>query len=181
MAKSLKHSCFSHINLNYGKYQKKINEYEKYCSGGQRLKVKYITPEGTEVSLMADPIEIKYIKNKVFFRVCNPLTAQVQDISFDYIKTIQQLPSKTNTTKLFSSTTFCLKNRLAKAYKLHEGERLLQVKSDGSLVVLNQNEDRNLLMHRLMRYGENCEIILPKSLREEMHQLIKSTLANYSV
>lgn len=80
---------------------------------------------------------------------------------------------------MFSSVTFRLKDRLAKGYRLRDDEKLLQTKSDGSIIILNQKEDRVLLLKRLMRYGENCEVISPKTLREEMKQMIETTLSNY--
>ena len=55
----------------------------------------------------------------------------------------------------------------------------MQVKSDGSTIIINRKEDRVLLLKRLMRYGGNCEVISPKSFKEEMKQLIELTLSNY--
>lgn len=161
------------------KYLDQIKEYEKYCLGGQRLKITY-TKNKAETSVMVEPCEIKYLNNEVYLSVYNPVSAQIQDINFNLIIKIEQLPLKSNFTNMYSSVTFLLKDRLAKAYELHESESLLQMKSDGKIVILNRKEDRVLLMKRLMRYGENCEVISPKSLREDMKQMVKSTLSNYN-
>lgn len=179
LAHNIKKPDFIDFKFHYAKYSNQIKEYEKYCVDEQRLKVTYKKRNGIEVSAIVEPSEIKYIGNEVFFSVYNPLSAQIQDINFHYILNIEQLPLKSNSSNMFSSVTFQLKDRLAKVYKLHEGEKLLQLKSDNSIVVLNQKEDRTLLLKRLMRYGENCEVISPKTLREEMKNMIKSTLNNY--
>ncbi len=181
-------SLFQNIKKNnpvkfkfiYDSYLDKIKQYEKYCIDEQKLKISYKNQNKTETSLIVEPNEIKYAGNEVYFRVYNPVSAQIQDINFNSIIKIEQLPLKSNRTSMLSSITFKLKDRLAKAYKLHEGEKLLQINLDNSITVLNQKEDRMLLLKRLMRYGENCELISPKDLREEMKKLIRATLSNYS-
>lgn len=169
------------FKFDYGKYLNQIKEYEKYCSDRQRIKIIYKNKYGIQTSVMVEPNDIKYIENDVFLSVYNPISAQIQDINFNSIIKIEQLPLRSNPKSMFSSVTFQLKDNLAKSYKLKEGEKLLQINSDGSTVILNQQEDQTLLLKRLMRYGENCEVISPKSLREEMRQLIKETLKNYSM
>lgn len=170
---------FINLEFNYTKYAKQIKEYEKYCIDGLRLKITFKNQNHSETSAMVEPDEIKYRNNEVFLSVYNPLSAQIQDINFNSILKIEQLPLKSNPTNMFSSVTFRLKDRLAKSYKPHESEKLLQIKPDGSIIILNQKEDRALLLKRLMRYGENCEVISPKSLREQMKQMIQMTLKNY--
>lgn len=169
---------FIKINLNYNKYKEKIKKYEKYCSDGQKLKIIYFDETKNEISLMCQPDELKYKDDKVFFSVYNPVKAQIEDINLDNIIETEQLPVKANSQKIPSSVTFKLKDRLANAYNLHEGERL-QDKSDNFIIVVNQFEDRHLLLKRLMRYGENCEVIYPKTCKEEMIKLIMDTIALY--
>lgn len=172
-------SEFSSLEFNFKNYSEQIKKYEKYIVDRQRLKITYKNQNKKENSIMVEPNEIKYKDNEVYFSVYNPVSAQILDLNFNSIINVEQLPLKSNQMNMFSSVTFELKDRLAKAYKLHDGEKLLLVKADGDIVVLNQKEDRMLLLKRLMRYGQNCEVLSPKNLREEMTQLIKSTLANY--
>lgn len=180
LSHNVKKNNSANFDFNYEKYLSQIKEYEKYCIDEQRLKITYKKTSKIESSIIAEPIEIKYTKNKVYFSVYNPLSAQIQDINLDSIIKTEQLPSRSNPANMLSSVTFKLKDRLAKVYKLHEGEKLMQKNSDDTLIILNQKEDRDLLIKRLMRYGENCEIISPKNLRTEMNEIIKSTLANYN-
>lgn len=165
--------------FDYSIYADKIKEYEKYCLDQQRLKISYKNRNGFEVSEIVEPNEIKYFDNNIYLSVYNPLSAQVHDIDFNSILKITQMPQKSNSSCLYTSITFQIKDRLAKAYKLHENEKLLQIKPDGSHVILNQKEDRMLLLKRLMRYGENCEILSPQTFKNDMKGLIKSTLNNY--
>lgn len=170
---------FAISELNFNKYLTQIKEYERYCIDGQRLKIIYKKHNGTDVTIMVEPNEIKYIGNEIYLSVYNPLSARILDICFNSIIKVEQLPLKSNQNGMLSSVTFQLKDRLAKSYKLHEGEKLLQVKSDESIVISNQREDTTLLIKRLLRYGEYCEVLSPKNIREEMNEIIKATLNNY--
>lgn len=169
---------FVGLKYDYSKYSSQIKEYEKYCIDGQRVKLTYKNKNGVEISAMVEPDEIKYVDNEVYLSAYNPVLAQIQDINFASIVKAEQLPLRFNSKSMLSSVTFKLKNDLSKVYKLKEGEKLLQINPD-STIILNQHEDRTLLLKRLMRYAENCEIISPKKLREEMKEFIRTTLGNY--
>lgn len=170
---------FDFSDFDYSSYAAQIKEYERYCIDMQRLKITYNDRNSTQVSEVVEPLEIKYFHNNIYLSVYNPLSAQIQDIDFNSIINVVQMPQKSNSSYLYTSVTFQIKDRLASAYKLHENEKLLHVKPDGSHVILNQKEDRTLLLKRLMRYGTNCEVLSPQTLRAEMKELIKSTLNNY--
>lgn len=179
LAHSIKKPLFNNLEFNYAKYEAQIKQFEGYCAEGQKLKVNYQNPSEEVISVIVEPNEIKYRGRDVYLNVYNSLAAKIQDINLDYVLEISQLPIRSNPTKMLSTATFRLKDRLACAYRLHDGERILQKEANGDLVVLNQNEDKSMLLKRLMRYGENCEVIAPKNLREEMVQMIESTLSVY--
>lgn len=167
------------FQLKYSKYNAQIKEYEKYCNDRQRLKITFKNQYKAITSIMVEPNEIKYRGNEVYLSVYNPVSAQIQEINFDSIINIEQLPLRSNPTNMFSSVTFRVKDRLVKNYKLHENEELMQIESNGDLTIINRKEDHHLLLKRLMKYGKNCEVISPKNLREEMKEMIKATLRNY--
>lgn len=169
----------NNLNFEYTQHIDKIKEYEKYCIDGQRLKISYRDKAKNPSTIIADPIEIKYVENNIFLSIYSPTSAQIQNLNFNLISKVEQLPLKSNASGICSCATFALKGRLAKAYKLHESERLLEKFSDEHIVILNQKEDRTSLLKRLMKYGDLCEVISPKSLREEMQDLIKMTLKQY--
>ena len=175
----IKKPSIKNLQFNYNKNQEKIKELEKYCIDGQKVKILHQKDWQYEIAIIAEPKEINYINNNVYFSVYNPISAEFQDIKIEDIIKVEQLPQKSNSITLPASATFRLKDRLAKAYKLKEDERLLNTDADGSVIIINQKEDRTMLLKRLMRYGENCEVLSPKILREEMRQLIKSTISNY--
>lgn len=179
LSHNIKKPDIINLNLDYQRYTKQIKEYERYCQDKQKLKLTYINKNKTETSIMVEPEEIKYFNNEVYLSVYNPLSAQIQDINFNSILKIEQLPLKSNPQNILSSVTFKLKDRLSKNYRLHENEEIIKIESDGSIIILNRKEDTHLLLKRLMKYGENCEVLSPKNLREEMREIIKATLGNY--
>jgi len=77
------------------------------------------------------------------------------------------------------TVVFKVKNRLARSYKLKDGEYESGIEKDGSKVIVNKNEPLDKLISRLMRYSINCEVISPKTLRNEMLNRISNTLNNY--
>lgn len=81
----------------------------------------------------------------------------------------------------FSETTvlFKLKGNLAKRYTLRENERFEINNEPNSIIVANKGENKEILFSRLLRYDTCCEIISPKSYREEMKQILINMLANY--
>lgn len=179
LANKIAKPAYIDLNFNYEKYSKQIKEYEKYCIEGQKIKITYKLSNDKEHSIIAEPKEIKYHQDEVYFSIYNALTAHIQDVNFTQITEIKQLPIKSNEANILATTTFRLKGGLAVSYKLHQGEKLLQIESDGSNVILNNREDKKFLLKRLMRYGKNCEVISPKNLRTEMANLIENTIKNY--
>ena len=52
-------------------------------------------------------------------------------------------------------------------------EKILESKKD-YIVVSNSKEDRDLLVRRLSRYFDNCEILYPKDFRKKMTDYLDS-------
>ena len=88
-------------------------------------------------------------------------------------------PVQAHSILLTTTVVFRLKNKLAKNYKLREWETSSGFDENGHLIVVNKNEDFNILLKRLMRYGTECYITSPKELVDKMKQLLDETLSNY--
>lgn len=74
---------------------------------------------------------------------------------------------------------FKLTGGLAIRYNLRDHEEIVMQKLPEYITVSNVGENKKELLSRLLRYGEYCEIMSPKSYREEMKQILKSMLENY--
>lgn len=174
------HSFFN--NSKYSKYASLIRQFEKFCLEEQNIVVKYkLLPEGKDSQLILEPRSIKYDSDDVYICGYNPIAGERQLIHMDYIQEIKQLPVKSKyTSDKFSAVSFKLKGRLAKGYRLYEGEKISEIdKENGTITVIAYFDDKNFLIQRLMKYGDYCEVIYPKYVRDRIKEIIKDTLKNY--
>lgn len=151
----------------------------KLCQDKQKLEIIFTNEKGEEINLLCSPVEQIYQKRKLCLKVLGNNGTRVYDIPIDNIKSIKQLPVASSTQAIPTTVVYRIKNRLAKNYKIREWERVDKIEYDGSHIIVNKNEDLNLLVQRLMRYGTQCTIISPKFLKEEMIERINDTLKNY--
>lgn len=167
------------LTFYFSKFHDQILECEKLCSEKKKLEILYLT-EDKESTIICSPKEVKYQNRKVCFSVFNQLSRQVFDIPLDNIKSIKQLPTLSSTQNVSMSVVYKLKGRLAEAYKLKEWEYSNGYDSNGNLIVVNSNEDPDVLLSRLMKYGENCILVTPKFMKDRMRELIEKVLNNYN-
>lgn len=99
--------------------------------------------------------------------ISNKTVADIKILEFTPAKDFQQ-----------NVVLFKVKGSLAKRYILREWENVIE-KKDGEIIVSNRNEPKEILLNRLLKYDICCEVISPKSYRDEMHELILATLKNY--
>ena len=130
-------------------------------------------------TFICTPVEVKYIKDKIMFSIFN--NDEIRDIIIDNIISIQKTSRKIATGIIPHTVTFKLMKDLAKRYSLRPHERIINIESDGSIVISNRSEDKEQLLRRLMRYDEKCEIIAPKILREEFKNKIDKIFENYNI
>ena len=178
---TLKNNTNENLNFKFyfEEYKELIEECEKYCIDKFKLKITYSNNKNEQITITAIPKEVKYYKRKICFSVFNTLTTEICDIPLNEITNIEQLPTKSSDSHISMTVVFKLKSRLAKTYKLKDDETSKGYDENGNLVIVNKNEDHNLLLKRLMRYGNCCEVISPKSFKLKMKNLILNTLKNY--
>ena len=164
--------------LNYELIEQ-IKLCEKYCNDKLKLEIEYTNQNNIDVNIICTPIETLYLKRQICLKAIGNNGSRIYEIPIKNIKRLKQLPSKGNTNLLSTTIVYKLKNRLAKNYRLRDWEKLEETKSDGSIIIVNKEEDFNILLKRLMKYGTECEIISPKFIKEEMINLINKTLSNY--
>ena len=125
-------------------------------------------------------VELKDIveKNKnIFVRCYCPSVARNKNINIDSIVELNQLPNKSQNKSCLNSVVFELYGRLMSSYKLKPSEKVINF-SPNHIAVSNSEEDKDILLRRLLKYGENCRIVKPKSLKDEMIELTNEMLKN---
>lgn len=125
-------------------------------------------------------VELKELieKNQKFYVSCYcPNIARNKKIDLEKIVSLVQLPRKTSGKNHLNSVVFELYGRLSKSYKLKPSERVINFSND-CIVVSNSEEDKDTLLRRLLKYGENCKIITPKSMQDDLLLLTDEILKN---
>lgn len=150
---------------------KHIEEFEKLCEEGLKVKILYKEESTqTEINYLIAPLEIIYKKGIAILIAYNIKENCYKEFFIENIIEFEQTPQKL-TLNPTTSILFKLKGRLANSYMLKEGETILE-QDDNFLIVSNKNEDKDLILKRLLRYFNQCEILYPKSYRQKLLNII---------
>lgn len=173
-----------HLNSilsRYLPYKELINKIENFKEENQRVSVKYRTyVDDEEKQLVLELKNIKYEQKEIYITGYSPLTEQTHSIKIEQITEIKQLPKKSQYKQILSAVTFSLKGQLAKVYRPYENEKISPSSEKlNTITVTAYVDDQNILIKRLLKYGENCEILYPKPTKAKMIQIINKTLSNY--
>ncbi len=168
------------INYDYiEKYKNLITRCEACCFENQKLELNF-TVDSKNYKVLCEPKEVIYRNQKAYLSVFNHLSRQVFDVPIDSITSVKQLPVLSKVKEGSATVVYKIKDDLAKSYQLKEWETCDgKYDEHGWLTIVNHNEDFDMLLKRLMRYGSNCVVVSPKTFRESMITAIDETLKNY--
>ena len=156
-----------------------VKKCKKYCEEDYKLEIIYVNDDGEKINVICSPQEVEYIKRRICLIAIGNNGNRNYEIPIEAIKSLKQTNSKASEKSIPTTILYRIKNRLAKNYKMRDWERLEKLEANGSKVIVNQGEDLNLLLARLMKYGRECEVVSPKFFKEEMLNRINKTLSNY--
>ncbi len=125
-------------------------------------------------------VELKEIieKNKQYYVCCySHKLARNKKIALEKIVSLKQLPQKNRGTTTLNPIIFVLYGRLAHSYKLKPSEKVINF-SVNNITVSNGEEDKETLLQRLLKYGENCKVISPKNAKKEFLDLTNQIIKN---
>lgn len=157
----------------YKKYLQLIRKIEAAKKNNSRIKL--ITMEN---GFVFDSYGLEYDSSNVFLSGYSVKEHEIKKINLSEIKSLRQLPQKASGMFFPSCVTFRLKGRLAKSYNIRENEKIIAWEGD-DIVVANKGDDKKLLLKRLFRYKNLCEIIAPEAFREEFVTMAQETLSLY--
>lgn len=164
--------------INITKKDENVELYEKYCREKYKLNLQYKNDlTGKTEKYNVAPLKIIYKKgNAVLLGYCYGTCSYKEFLLCNILKS-EQMP-QVSTVNLSGAVTFKLKGRLASSYKLKEGETVLEMGVDYK-VISNTLEDKDLILKRLIRYFDSCEILYPKQMKEKMLNLINEMESIY--
>lgn len=173
-------NIYKDLSFYYSQFETQILKCEKLIEDSQYIEISYFDKSKVEKALKGIPVELKYLKRRICFVVHSKFDGFNVEIPIDKIVSLKQLPTQSSNLGISTTVVYKIKDNLAKSYKLKEFEVLERKDENGDLIIINKGEDYNSLLSRLMRYDVSCEIISPKSLKEDMINLINNILSKYN-
>ena len=168
------------FSFYYSKLKDQIEHCQKVCQDEFIFEIIYLE-DGKQKSLKkCKPIEVLYDSQNAYFKLYSPQKNMHINVPVSEILTIKTMPQKAQLNDISTTVIYNLKGRLAKTYKLKDNETSPGRNENGEMIVINKNEPINVLLARLMRYMDLCEIQSPKFVRDQMIELIDSTILKYS-
>ena len=161
----------------YTDLKDQIEQCKNYCNDNVILDITYLK-RNKDIHSKCKPKEVTYDVKTAYLNAYDTVKKENIEIALPNILSIKILPNRSSGYESTTTVVYKLKGRLAKTYKLKDGEKL-QDKKDGEIIISNSGEPLDKLFSRLMRYTDLCEIITPKFIRNDMVNLINETLELY--
>lgn len=165
------------LSFFYEDIKKQIEKCKSYAQSDVMLDITYLY-RNKERRCKCKAKEVVYSVKTACLKVYDVIKNDMLTIPIPNILSISQVKNKTLSYIKSQTVVFKLKGRLASTYKLKINEKL-DSKTKDEIVVINRDEPTDILLPRLMRYSNCCEVISPKYLRTEMSDLINATLNLY--
>ncbi|MBE7705020.1 MAG: WYL domain-containing protein [Cyanobacteria bacterium SIG29] len=166
------------VKVEYDEVKEKlIHTISNFIEAQLLVKIIYKKNNGQNEKLTVELKELLEKNERIFVLCYCPSTARNKKIAIDKIVSLSQLPRKSQGTSCLNSVIFELYGRLANSYKLKPSEKVIDFGTN-KITVSNSEEDREILLHRLLKYGDNCKLISPKEMKKELLDLTKAMLKN---
>lgn len=123
------------------------------------------------------PIKITEVKGKTYFNVFYKNRERMIDSA--RVSGLEVMKQKFLQNFNDESVIFLIRDDLAARYDLRENEQYTKTDRIGWKAISNRGENKEVLLSRLLRYDDKCEIISPKTYRDEMKQILDGALSNY--
>ena len=123
------------------------------------------------------PIKIAEVKGKTYFNVFYKNKERMIDSA--RVSGLEVMKQKFLQSFNDESVIFLIRDDLAARYDLRENEQYTKTDRLGWKAISNRGENKEVLLSRLLRYDNKCEIVSPQSYRDEMKQILNDALNNY--
>ncbi len=164
-------------NLTLNIKNNKLITLKKMLEEDFKVCLTYRKKNGETESVTTELKKITETKNNAYIVCYDSVLGRNQKINVDSIISINQNPQKKSGMNYLNSVIFELYGRLASSYKLKPSEKALKF-GHNFITVSNSEEDKESLLLRLLKYGENCKIIRPSYIQEEFLDMTNVILKN---
>ena len=162
------------VRVDKGTYQFACEVFEQAIKRKRKVNLLF----KNNLKLECIPLGIVDTNNKIYFKIYSKRERMIDWGRLSGVEILQENYNYPYKNKQI--VTYALKNKLAYRYELRENEKLESF-DDGIKVISIKDEPQEELFSRLLRYGADCEILSPKTCRDEIKQFLEDTLANYGV
>lgn len=162
-----------------GKFSSPNHNIIKNLEQAYKTNVEVILTYEDETKVDGFVRDVKVVGGKYHFILANQ--SGVKEIIPDNIYNVELLNKKAIINGSDKGVIFELKGRLAERYQLRENEHIIKYKDNGSIVILNEYEDRHVLIQRLLRYDSSCKVIGPTDFLIEFKSVVQNSLKNYDI
>ena len=146
----------------------------------QNVNITYLNKYGEEETGNFEIKEIIQQKKDAVVVCYDSKIGRNKKISISSIKEMKQSPKKASGFSMLNSVVFEVYGRLASLYKLKPSEKVINF-SNNHITISNSEEDKDVLIRRLIKYGENCRIVRPLSVQKDFLELTDNILKNLEV
>lgn len=149
-----------------------VKKFEKYCIENQKIIMKYKpSNESEEEKFTIAPLNVVYKNGRAFLVGYCYETVSYKEFILENITESRQTPQM-SLSNMSTSVIFKLTGRLSKSYMLKAGEKTIEW-GDDYCIISSSMEDNDLLVRRLLRYFDSCEVLYPKVVRDKIFSIAK--------
>jgi len=160
--------------------RKLLNTFRQYCQDAFHLELDYRDLTSNVVHAMhVEPQEVIQRDDTLYLDAVDCQSQETVSLDLTRIENSRQLPSKNRRTKSHLIATFVVSGRLAQSYRLYADEWVIY-KNNEELHIKSKVDNVDAFLDRLMKYGENCEVLAPTNLREMVRERLKNLLMGVS-
>ena len=153
-----------------------ISYLKELIKDNMQLKVEYFSKNKVKKSLIVELKEIREKNNRVYIKCYIPKMARNKNICIEDVISLEKTPNKSANNTVKNAVIFKVYGRLASLYKVKPSEKVLSFDKD-CLTISNTDEDRDILLKRLLKYGENCAIVSPTEVKDEFLLMVNEIIA----
>lgn len=154
-----------------------VNTLKQLLEDKSEVTITYKKRNGKEETIDAAIKKIMEEKGNYYVMCYNPSMLRNKRICVSSVMSVKRRPRLASDVESKSSVIYEVYGRLSKSYKIKSWETLNDF-GEGYLRITNTKEDFDTLLHRLLKYGENCKIVQPANVINEFLSLTDDILNN---
>ncbi len=158
---------------------KLLRTLENYCFHNRTLHINYHSPESGEKILQITAEKISFENNAYYLWGINTRSKETQYIRIDRIKEIKAVDIRTSNIKPdIYTAVYKIRGAASKTFMPEDTEKIVETK-DNEITVSAVVQNKFRFVQKMLSYGDECTVISPELLKNEVVQKLKSMAKVY--